>query len=60
MLEALQIFSFPCKRLGPQVSRETVAKLGMLCGPSIMLGRNGLILEKPCSAIDLRHQCNPD
>ena len=39
-----------------QVCRETVAKLGMLCGPSIMLGRNGPILEKPCSAIDLKHQ----
>ena len=42
-----------------QVSMETVAKLGMLCGPSIMLGLNGPILEKTCSAIDLRHQCKP-
>jgi hypothetical protein len=42
-----------------QVSREAVAKLGMLCGPSIMLGLNGTILEKPCSAIDLRHQSKP-
>ena len=42
-----------------QVSWETVAKFGMLCGPSIMLGRNGPILEKPCRAINLRHQCKP-
>ena len=34
-----------------------MAKPGMLCGPPIMLGRNGPILEKPCSTIDLRHQC---
>jgi len=42
-----------------QVCRETVAQLGMLCGPSIMIGRNGPILEKPCRAIDLGHQWKP-
>jgi hypothetical protein len=40
------------------VRRETVAKFWMLCGPSIMLGRNIPILEMPCSAIDLRHSAN--
>jgi len=39
-----------------QVCRETVAKFGVLCGPSIMLGRNDPILERPCRAIDLRHR----
>ena len=56
MLKALQNSLFLASAKD-QVSRETLAKFGMLCGPSIMLGRNGPILEKPCCAIDMRHQC---
>ncbi len=47
---------FPSKRKRPG-QQGTVAKIGMLCGPSIMHGRNGPIIEKPCGSIDLRHQC---
>jgi hypothetical protein len=50
-----QICSFPRQSLRFRSAREIVAKLGMLCGSVHHVGRTLHYLEKPCTAIYLKH-----